>query len=379
MKIRYLILTAYGMGGTVRTVLNQATGMAAAGHDTEVVSVLRQRESPHFPIDPRIRLRSLVDEVGDPPTTDRRSRRRPRHIPRGEHGGRTLNRHVEQTIITYLSGLRDGVLVTTRPALNLLAARYVPRTVVRVAQEHMNFATHRRDVQKAITRWYPRLDAVVALTRTDQTDYDRLLPDTRVVRIPNAVRSLDQERSSQHNKIVIAAGRLVAQKGFDLLISAFSRVAAAHPDWQLRIYGGGGRKPSLRQLIEDLHLYNHVYLMGRTERMEKELSKASIVVLSSRFEGLPMVLLEAMSHAIPVVAFDCPTGPGEVVSDGVDGFLVPPEDVDGLADAMLRLIDDPPLRMKIGSAALLTAAAHGPDRVNPQWESLFADLLAEAG
>jgi glycosyltransferase involved in cell wall biosynthesis len=379
VRIRYLLLTAYGMGGTVRTVLNQAGAMAAAGHEVEVVSVLRRRKTAHFAIDSRIRTRTLVDEVSEPPRDGKLLQRRARHIPRGERGIRYFNRTVEKAIVTYLAGLSDGVLVTTRPALNLLAARHVASSVVRVAQEHMNFASHRPDVQKAITRWYPRLDAVVVLTHTDQADYERLLPGTRVVRIPNAVRSLDQEPSEQTNKIVIAAGRLVPQKGFDLLIPAFAKVAAARPDWQLRIFGSGAREADLRQLIEELHMYNNVYLMGRTDRMDDELAKASIAVLSSRFEGLPMILIEAMTHAVPVVAFDCPTGPGDVVDDGVDGLLVPPEDTDALAAALLRLIDDPPLRRKMASAALRTAAAYSPDSVNPRWESLFTELPADAG
>lgn len=379
MKIRYLLLTAYGMGGTVRTVLNQAGALAAAGHDVEVVGVLRQRRTPRLPIDPRIRLRTLVDEVADPPNRGFWDRRRARQIPKGERGIRYFDRAVERAVVAYLTELRGGLLVTTRPALNLLAARHAPPSVVRVAQEHMNFASHRRDVQRAITKWYRRLDAVVVLTRTDQADYERLLPGARVLRIPNAVRSLDQKPSEQANRIAVAAGRLVAQKGFDLLIPAFAKVAAERPDWQLRIYGDGRRKAELRALIDDLHMYNNIYLMGRTDRMDEELAKASIAVLSSRFEGLPMILIEAMAHALPVVAFDCPTGPGDVVADGVDGLLVPPEDVDGLAQGILHLIDDPPLRRKMGSAALRTATAYGPDAVNPQWESLFTELLAEAG
>lgn len=377
MKIRYLLLTVYGMGGTVRTVLNQASAMATAGHEVEIVSVLRRHETPRFPIDPRIRVRTLVDEVTGAPADGFRTRRRARHVPRGERGIRYFNRHVEQAVIAYLAELRDGVLVTTRPALNLLAARHAAPPVVRVAQEHMNFAAHRPDVQRAIRKWYSALDAVVVLTHTDQVDYDRLLPGTRVLRIPNAVRSLDQEPSQQTGKIVIAAGRLVVQKGFDLLIPAFGKVAAAHPDWQLRIYGGGARKAELRTLIDELHLYNHVYLMGRTDRMDDELRKASIAVLSSRYEGLPMILIEAMTHALPVVAFDCPTGPGDVVTDGVDGLLVPPEDVDGLAAGISRLIGEPPLRHAMGAAALHTAATYGPGSVNPQWESLFADLTKQ--
>ncbi|MFF3821747.1 glycosyltransferase [Streptomyces bluensis] len=114
--------------------------------------------------------------------------------------------------------------------------------------------------------------------------------------------------------------------------------------------------------------------MGHTDRLDDELAKASFYVLSSRFEGLPMVMIEAMSHALPVVSFGCPTGPADVLTHGVDGLLVPPEDPDALADSMAKLMADDKLRADMGVAAVLTASSYGPDAVHPRWEALFTDL-----
>ncbi|WP_329084132.1 glycosyltransferase family 4 protein [Streptosporangium sp. NBC_01469] len=382
MKIRYMLLHAYGMGGTIRTVINQANAMAAAGHEVEIVSVVRRRERPQFPIDARVRLLALSDQRDGRPadSVGRRAWRRIRGkiVPAGEFAASYFTERVERAVIDYVSALQDGILVTTRPALNLISARRTPASVVRVAQEHMNLATHPEAVRSAIARHYGGLDAVAVLTGTDRREYQALLPDTPVVRIPNAVGPVRQPLAWQEDRLVVAAGRLVGQKGFDLLIPAFRQVVDHHPDWRLRIYGTGPKKDALRGLLKEHGLRDNVTLMGRTDRLDEELAKASFYVLSSRFEGLPMVMIEAMTQALPVVAFDCPTGPADVLTPEVDGLLVPPRDVGALAAAMIRLIEDRGLRERMGAAAAVTARDYTPDVIMPLWENLFAELLGRA-
>ncbi|MGC5011858.1 glycosyltransferase family 4 protein [Streptosporangium sp. DT93] len=382
MRIRYLLLHAYGMGGTIRTVINQANAMAAAGHDVEIASVVRRRERPQFPIDGRVRLLTLSDQRRARPvdSTARRAWRRIRGkiVPAGEFAASYFTERVERSVIDYVSALEGGVLVTTRPALNLVSARRGPAGVVRVAQEHMNLATHPEAVRAQIARHYGALDTVAVLTGTDRREYQALLPGTPVVRIPNAVvagPAAAGEPPGREGGVVVAAGRLVGQKGFDLLIPAFGKVAERHPDWRLRIYGTGPRRQALRALLAEHGLADVVGLMGRTERLDEEMAKASFYVLSSRFEGLPMVMIEAMSQALPVVAFDCPTGPADVLTPEVDGLLVPPGDVDALAAAMIRLVEDPGLRRRLGAAAAVTAREYAPGVIMPLWENLFSELL----
>ncbi|WP_200304694.1 glycosyltransferase family 4 protein [Streptomyces adelaidensis] len=385
--VRYLLLHAYGRGGTIRTVMNQANSLVAAGWSVEIVTAVRRRDDIQFPLDDRVKVSTVVDMregAYTPPSglvARWRDRKRgdlleapARYIPKGEFGYRYFNRYVEDRLIAYMRSLTSGILVTTRPALNFLSAEHATGGVVRIAQEHMNLGTHKRDVQQRIQETYPRFATVAVLTERDRDEYAELLPGTRVIRIPNAVHSLDQVPADPTSKIAVAAGRLFPQKGFDMLIPAWAKLVETYPDWQLRIYGSGEKKSELRNLIEEHHLYNHVFLMGHTDRLDDELAKASFYVLSSRFEGLPMVMIEAMSHALPVVSFDCPTGPSDVLTHGVDGLLVAPEDPDALADAMAKLMADEVLRADMGVAAVLTAASYGPDAVHHRWESLFTSL-----
>ncbi|GAA0944667.1 glycosyltransferase family 4 protein [Nonomuraea longicatena] len=380
MRIRYLLLHAYGLGGTIRTVVNQANAMAAAGHSVEIVSVVRRRESVAFPLDPRVTLSTLVDQRAGrlPDSVARRAWRRVRGrmVPVGEFAAGYFTERVERAVMEYVAGLDDGVLVTTRPALNLISARRGSRRVVRIAQEHMNLTAYREPVRREILRHYGRLDAVAVLTGATRDEYRSALPRTPVVRIPNAVHTVETTHSRHERPVVLAAGRLVRQKGFDLLIPAFGAATERHREWELRIFGTGPRRERLAALVEEHGLRGRVRLMGRTSSLGAEMAGASVFALSSRFEGLPMVMIEAMSHALPVAAFDCPTGPAEVLTDGSDGLLVPPEDVSGLAAALERLMGDVSLRSRMGTAAAETARSYAPDRVMPLWEDLFAELLA---
>lgn len=378
MKIRYLLLHAYGMGGTIRTVLNQAGAMAALGHQVEVVSVVRRRERPHFPFDPRVIVSTLVDQregIGSDSVARKAWRRvRGKIVPPGEYAADYFSERVEKAVIDYVSGLEDGVLVTTRPALNLIAARRGSPKVVRLAQEHMNLGAYKEPVRQEIERHYGKLDAVTVLTKDSQEEYRLLLPGTPIVHIPNAIHTADPRTSQQEHPVLVTAGRLVPQKGFDLLIEAFSQVAGRHADWRLRVFGTGPRRAELKAQIDEHGLGEQVLLMGKTRSMDEELAKASIYVLSSRFEGLPMVMIEAMTHALPVVAFDCPTGPADVLTDGVDGVLVPPQDTTALAAALDRLMSDREQRLRMGAAALVTSKAYSAEMVMPLWEDLFAEL-----
>ncbi|WP_018653640.1 glycosyltransferase family 4 protein [Actinomadura flavalba] len=371
MRLTYVLTWAYAVGGTIRTVITQANAMAAAGHDVELVSVLRTRDEPHFPVDPRVRMVTLIDRRGGAAPDGAPGRLVPADEPRAG----TYTAEVEETVARYLRGVTGGVLVTTRPALNLLAAEHAPARLVRVAQEHLNLGVHRPGTRAAILASYGRLDAVVTLTEGDRVAYEKALGGAvRIEQIPNALHTLDVPRADPSARTVVAAGRLTRQKGFDLLIPAFERVAARFPDWRLRIYGDGEQEARLRGLVRRRHLYNHVFLMGARSNLGAEMTKGSVFALSSRFEGFGMVLAEAMSHGLATVAFDCPEGPGEIITDGVDGVLVPARDVDALAASLCRVIADDQARRALGTAGLRTARRYDPDAIRARWEHLFADL-----
>jgi glycosyltransferase involved in cell wall biosynthesis len=371
--VRILLMHAYGMGGTIRTALNLAEHLAA-GHDVEVVSVMRRRDEPFFAFPPGVKVTSL---------DDRRNGRRGllNKLPSvlvhpDDHVYAMCSLGTDVRLVRYLRSMRAGFVIGTRPGFNALVARVAPDGVKTIGQEHMNFESHLPGMAAEIRRRYGGLDALAVLTQGDERDYSELLAGTgtRVVRIPNAVPPLDGGSADLDSRIAVAAGRLTPQKGFDLLIEAWEPIAAKHPDWQLRIYGGGPERKRLDRMVADRGLEEQIALKGPTRKLGTELAKASLFVLSSRFEGFGMVIVEAMSKGLPVVSFDCPRGPAEIINDGDDGLIVPPEDVAALSRRMLELVEDDELRRRLGAAAVYTAERYDPSVIGREWDALLAAM-----
>jgi glycosyltransferase involved in cell wall biosynthesis/uncharacterized membrane protein YkoI len=380
--VSILLMHAWGMGGTIRTCM-QVAGYLAGDRDVELLSVVRRRDEPHFELPAGVRVRAIDDQrAGAPvPPAARVLRRVARRLPSvffsTERASASCTLWTDLCIAHTLRRRHAGVLMGTRASLNLIVADVARPSLVRIAQEHMHFAARRPELRETIARRYRGVDAVVVLTEQDAGAYREALDDAvPVVCIPNAVTPPGGPASALTGPRVLAAGRLTPQKGFDLLIRAFARVVAVHPEWTLRICGGGRSRRALERLIAQEGLAGHVELAGPVTGLREELEQASMYVLSSRFEGLPLVLLEAMSKGVPVVSFDCPTGPRELVDDHVNGILVPPRDVAGLARGMLELIEDPELRRRCGHAAEGTAARHGLAVIGPRWDDLLDGLAS---
>ncbi|GAA4413839.1 hypothetical protein GCM10023168_36960 [Fodinibacter luteus] len=392
MRIRYLLLDAYGVGGTIRATFSMAGALARRGHDVEVASLRQPRPEPRLPLPPGVRLVSLTGT-------------RPRRV-RGLRPGATVRWATRAALRGTATRLADGadprvgsltlasdlwlrryvraqhdcVVVSTREALSVALARVRTEEHVAVAQEH-NHIRRGAPSRADYVRWYPSLDALVTLTEGDAADYRALLgAGCRVETVPNAVPlGWVAGPARLEDPVVLAAGQLVHRKGFDLLIDAWGRVARDHPGWRLRIVGSGRERTDLDRRVGQAGLSGSVELVGFAPDVGAELLGCSVFALSSRSEGLPMVVLEAMATGVPVVAFDCPTGPRDLVVHGVTGLLVPPGDVAGLATAIGRLAADPGLRSAMGAAARDRAAAFDAEVVAARWERLFGELADDRG
>ncbi|WP_330175562.1 glycosyltransferase [Streptomyces sp. NBC_01498] len=226
-------------------------------------------------------------------------------------------------------------------------------------------------------RWiknsYPRVDRWLTLT---QEDADAWIAEgfDNVGALPNALGSLPELPSPRTAKTVASIGRLDDQKGIDLLLETWSLVAGERPEWRLRIYGAGQDGPALKKQCTSLGLDGSVEWMGRTDDVPGALADSSVFVQSSRGEGFPLALMEAMASGVPCAAFDCAPGVREIVRDGEDGLLAPPGDTDALADRLLRLTGNPRLRDTLGDRARVNVQRWSQTEILRRWHDLFALL-----
>ncbi|GAA4618850.1 hypothetical protein GCM10023195_84990 [Actinoallomurus liliacearum] len=383
MKISILIMNAYGMGGTIRATLNLADELAKR-HEVEVVSVFRHRDRPFLPYSDRVTLSSLVDLRPDSKKWWRvglssRIKKPSTLMHPDERAYDNFNAESDRALQRYLAGLRTDVLITTRAGLNIAAARLARDGVTLIGQEHLHFGAHKPGILEEIRTWYPKLDAVITLTDADHTEYARMLDGhpTRVRTIGNGLPEGPRPQSRLENPVVLAAGRLVKVKGYDRLLDAFAKVIEKRPEWRLRIYGNGTHADKLSRQARRLGLHNNVAFMGPTSDIEGELAKASIHVITSRFEGFGMTIVEAFAAGVPVVSFDCPQGPREIITSGEDGVLVPDGDIDAFADALLSLMDDPERTRRLAENGRRTAERYRISEVADRWDEVFAALRHE--
>jgi glycosyltransferase involved in cell wall biosynthesis len=251
------------------------------------------------------------------------------------------------------------------------------------------------------SRWvaYGWLDTVVGLTDESAGWLQKhtlakavaVIPNPVVLPLTSGLPSCDpQQLCLADSHLLLAAGRLSSEKNFENLIRAFatasrdlnSRDLTSHPagkPWQLVIVGEGPLRPTLEALIEELGVQERVLLPGRVGNMADWYSAADAFAMTSAFEGYPNALLEALAHGVPAVACDCLTGPSELIHDGINGLLVPPDSALDLQAALSRLMGDGELRASMANRADITVQAHAIEGISDRWEAVFSRAMAAKG
>lgn len=348
MKI-VIVFHNLSFGGIQRVIAELATGLAAAGHDLEIL-LTGQDGSTAYEVVPSVRVRALGITRPTVGSIDSVAANLTRVI--------ALRRAIADAKpdVVIAHEWRTNILV-------VLATRATGRHVVITEHSdpvHSSVPAVWRCLRRLI---YPLADRLVSVSHGVDRHFAWLPPDRRRVitnPIPRTWPAPTLAYGDRPN-LIVGMGRLVPQKGFDLLIDAFSMCTRTFPDWRLEIWGDGPERQRLQSRITELGVKHRVRLCGVTDRPDEVLGRAALFVLSSRFEGFGNVLVEALAMGTPVVAADCPFGPSEIVRPGVDGLLVHPECVDALSRAMMSLFADPG-----GRATMSTRAVEARERFSYQ-------------
>lgn len=286
-----------------------------------------------------------------------------------------IRRHVRTQKIDVLVQVDTMLALFALPATLGLGVRHI-------AWEHCHFD---EDLGKPARRLARRLaarycEAIVVLTKRDRGRWiEALRPRSTVVCIPNSLPfAMPAQPVPRNTKIVLAVGRLVVAKGFDVLLRAWSEVTPLAPDWRLMIVGEGEERARLEDLRNQLGLEDSVTLPGVYVNVTTAYQQASIFCLSSRYEGFGLVLIEAMAFGLPIVSTDCETGPRELLENGRDAVVVPVDEPRSLSQAIMRLVNDRDEATALGNAARQKAQAYSQERLAQRWGALLGHSAAQS-
>jgi GalNAc-alpha-(1->4)-GalNAc-alpha-(1->3)-diNAcBac-PP-undecaprenol alpha-1,4-N-acetyl-D-galactosaminyltransferase len=260
--------------------------------------------------------------------------------------------------------------MTETNIISTIGCRIINKPIIIAERISYDFLKARvwKSLRKLVYRYS---NALIVQTRHDQEKYHRL-SNTYVINNPLNFKETNL-KNCKEEKNILAVGRLNRQKGFDRLIKAFSHLD--HKDWKLAIIGEGSERSNLEKLIYDLNVEDYISMPGRTKAIGKWYKKSSIFVLSSRIEGFPNVLCEAMVYGCACVSFDCSAGPNEIITDKIDGYLVKNGDINALSEKMDFLINNPEERRRIGKEAMKISDRLNIDFIMSKWDKIIEKIL----
>lgn len=281
----------------------------------------------------------------------------------------------------YLEKNNIDILFSITAGVNTVAILATRRTKIKTVYcEHSNLENKTYGKKHILRQWIgaKKMDRIVTLTKRDRNNFVKKMrvKENKVQNIPNWYEKTNNENIEYNvnSKKIITAGRLEKVKGHDLLIQVAKRVNEKHPDWIWDIYGDGSYKNEINENIMKNNLQNFVHLKGNYKNLNEIYNEYSIFVLTSYYEGIPLVLLEAQESKLPIVSFDCPTGPSEIIEDGENGFLISTYDVEQMAIKICELIENPKKRIQFSKKSKINLQKFEKEIIIEKWKELIENI-----
>lgn len=370
MKIAYTISGLYNSGGMENILIQKANYLAdILGYNITIITTDQKNRPTFFPISKNIELIDLGINYCDAKSSHLWHLKK--YLLKNNHKQSLADLLYKKQFdivislmdfdFSFLHSLKDG----SRKILEYHFAKY---SKVNATNNKLKKFLQRVRIERWSTI-VSKYEKFIVLTYEDKNQWKNL---KNISVIPNFINSIPNIQAQLANKRVISVGRADFQKGFDILIDAWKFVHDSHPDWELNIIGGG-EKQHLYDQIKELKLSKSIKLLPPTKDIGKEYANSSLYVMSSRYEGLPLVLLEAMSFGLPIVSFDCPCGPKDILKPTYS-TLVKSGDIRALANAIIEWISDIDRRIYAGNKAREEANLYLKDQIMNIWDNLFKSL-----
>lgn len=358
MNLLYITNGINGPGGLERVLSVKASALAdQPGYVLGILVLNETDKDPFYFFNPKIKFISI--QVGGNPMS---------YIAKYKKG---LQQTVDQFKPDIISICDDGLKAFFVPHFLKTSAKIIyERHVSKLIENRPDHGIIKTIVTRS--KWWlmeklaRKFDKFIVLTEGNRREWSKL---QNMEVIANPLPFSSNKISTQKNKIVICVGKIGYQKGQDLLVKAWSKVHLKFPDWQLHLYG----KENL-DFLDTNNLKDNIHFFPPEKNIEQKYLEAAVYVMSSRFEGFGMVLIEAMEFGLPCVSFDCDYGPADIIEDEVDGFLVEKEDVAALSEKLILLLGDESLRLKMGTLAKENVKRFAPTEIVDQWDQLFREL-----
>lgn len=364
-------------GGVEMAIAMLSNALVKRGYDVEILNIYKLGK-PAYELDSRVKVTYLTDVH---PNREEFSKARAEHayfkmIKEGLYALKVLYLK-KKSIQDAVKKIDSGVIISSRIEHSVLLSKYGKKNVLKIAQLHHDHEFNEKYLED-FRKHFTNIDKFVLLTDGIQKEIEEILKGynekTECVTIPHFLECVKQDVDiHKKEKTVVTVGRLHPVKGFDRLIEAWKMVAARENGWKLKIIGGGDLEKSLQEKIEELGLADSVELTGamKHEDVMEEMKKASIYALSSHSEAFAIVLIEAMSNALPAVAFDVRVGPGALIEDGKEGYLVEDGDLEAFSTRLCELMEDSEKRMRMSEHAMKKAEEFSEEEIMKQWTALI--------
>lgn len=356
MKLYFVVADITFKGGIERVTVNLANELIKENEIT-IVSYFKTNEKINYELNEKVEIKYLSDKKYD-----------------GEPG--SLKRlfkflKLQYSITKYFrSNNCDYIIAQGMPvALMLFFLNFMNKKII--ACEHVHYFYYRKFIRFIRNILYKFYFKVIVLTKKDEKYFQKNLRNINC--IPNFIPYISDKTSVLNNRVLISVGRLEEQKGYDILINICSKLLFKYPEWKLKIFGEGNLKEELQFQIEKLNLKNQILLMGTTDKIEQEYLNSDIYIMSSRFEGFGMVLIEAMNMGLPLISFDCPSGPSDIIEDGVNGFLIKNFNKKEIQEKIELLIKNENLRREMSINGKEKIKQFSKEEILNKWRDLLKE------